>query len=454
MRQLARNMTLEALTQISAEGRALPRLAERWAWENDGRRLRVALRKGIALHDGRRLDAQTAAEALADAIEQTGNRDSHPSLAEVRSAIPLSALELALDLAKPSPQLPVDLTVLLPIPAGPFRVVHEDQDTIELTRFDHYYQGTPSISRITLQAFDALRTSWASLLRGEIDMAYDVPVDVVDFVRNEDVDIVSVPRWYQYQLIFNQADPRFRSPLVRKALNLAVDRAAIIKRVLHASAESSSGPIYTRYWAFDSTVPNYSYDPVGAAALLDAAGYRLPKSSGTSAPPARFRFTCLIPKDFTVWERIALEVQRDLFNIGVDMQFKVVPLKEFGTLVFSGQLESAFVNMISGPTPSRSYMWWRSAARFKGAYNAFGYENVLAEALYEVLNAATNEAAIRGATSKFQRVFFDDPPALYLAWDTRTRAIHRRFKLPDHERDPMWALWKWTITPLRDSGER
>ena len=93
----------------------------------------------------------------------------------------------------------------------------------------------------------------------------------------------------------------------------------------------SAGPIYPQYWAFDSTVPMYPFDPAGATALLDAAGYRLRQPTRPSAgPPARLRFTCLVPKDFTIWQRIALEVQRDLLNVGVDMQFQEVPLREFG----------------------------------------------------------------------------------------------------------------------------
>ncbi len=443
--QLAKNLTLEALTQISAEGRALPRLAESWTWEDNGRRLRLRLRAGVVLHDGRQFDAQTAAEVLGREIAQKGNHDSYPTLADVRSATADGKLDLVFELAKESPQLPVDLTVLLPVPAGPFQIAKEEKNTIELTRFDRYYQGVPSIARITIRSFDALRTSWASLLRGELDMVYDVPVDAVDFVRNDDIDIVSVPRWYQHQLIFNAHDARFKSPLVRKALNLAVDRAAIITRVLDEAGAPSSGPIYPTYWAFDTSVPNYAYDPVSAASLLDAAGFRMPATSGVAAPPARLRFTCLLPRDFTIWERIALEVQKDLFNVGVDMQFKVVPLEEFTNLVFSGRFEGAFVNMISGPTPSRSYMWWRSARRFKGLYNVFGYENPHAEDLFEVLMRSSNEAAVRAATSKLQRALYEDPPALYVAWDTRTRAIHRRFVLPKDERDPVWALWKWTL---------
>lgn len=443
--QLAKNMTLEALTQISGEGRAVPRLAESWQWEDNGRRLRLKLREGVVLHDGRRFDAQMAAEALAQEIVRKGNRDSYPALADVRKAIPVGKLDLVLELTAQSPQLPVDLTVLLPVPAGPFQIAREQEDTIQLTRFDSYYQGVPAIARITIRSFDALRTSWASLLRGELDMVYDVPVDAVEFVRNDDIDVVSVPRWYQHQLIFNAHHARFKSPLVRKALNLAVDRTAIIKKVLHGAGAPSAGPVYPRYWAFDSAVPNYTYDPVAAAGLLDAAGFDMPTTSGRSGPPARFRFTCLLPKDFTTWERIALEVQKDLLNVGVDMQFKVVPLQEFTDLVFGGRFEGAFVNMISGPTPSRSYMWWRSARRFKGLYNVFGYENEQAEELYDVLVRSTNEAAIRTATSTFQRALYDDPPALYVAWDTRTRAIHRRFVLPTDERDPVWALWKWKL---------
>jgi peptide/nickel transport system substrate-binding protein len=444
VKQLRRNLTLEALTQISEEGRAGPRLAASWTWEDGERRLRIRLREGVVLHDGRHLDAQTVAEALAVAVADPSNRDSSPAFPDLRAAIPLGELDLVLQLAKPSPQLPVDLTVLLEIAAGPFRIVKEGQNTIELERFDRYYQGVPAIAKVTLRGFDALRTGWASLMRGELDMVYDVPVDAVEFVRNDDIHVVSVPRWYQHQLIFNAHDKRFRSPLVRKALNLAVDRAAIIKKVLRDTGEPSAGPVYPGYWAFDTSVPKYSYDPAAAAELLDAAGYPMQEATGDAAP-ARFRFTCLIPKDFAIWQRIALELQKNLFDIGVDMQFKVVPLREFTSLVFSGQLEAAFVNMISGPTPSRSYMWWRSARGFQGQYNVFGYENAKAEELFEILIRSTNDAAIRSATARMQRVLYDDPPAVYVAWDTRTRAINRRFVLPHNERDPMWALWKWTV---------
>ncbi len=129
------------------------------------------------------------------------------------------------------------------------------------------------------------------------------------------------------------------------------------------------------------------------------------------------------------------------------MQFQVVPLQEFNDRVSRGDFEAAFIDMISGPTPTRSYIWWRSTRQHQGLYNVFGYENARGEELFDVLRRTRNEAAIRSATAKLQRVLFEDPPAVFVAWDTRTRAISRRFVLPDDNRDPMWALWKWTVAP-------
>ena len=238
-----------------------------------------------------------------------------------------------------------------------------------------------------------------------------------------------------------------KSPTVRKALNIAIDRAGIVKKALHGSAEASSGPLYPKYWAYDASQAQYQYNPAAAAALLDSAGYPLPKTASAQGPRARFRFTCLLPQNFAVWERVALEIQRDLLNIGVDMQFKSVPFKEFNPMIGAGKFDAALLDMISGPMPARAYIFWRSARNFKGPFNVFGYENAEADRLFEILLRSTNEAAVRSATSRLQRAFYEDPPAIFIAWSTRTRAISKRFLLPHTGRDPMLTMSQWTVAP-------
>ena len=449
--QFVNLLSFESLTLTGPDGRATPRLAERWQWEDTGRTLRVQLRHSVFLHDDRPFAGQTAVELITKALTLAQNVARYPPLADIESITAADDLQILIRLKRPSALLPEDLSVPLDrggegTGTGPFRIASKSPEVV-LDRFERYYLGAPTIARVIVKPFDALRTSWASLLRGELDMVYDVPADAVQFIRNDDVEVISVPRWYQHLLAFNSHEGPLRSPLVRKALNIAVDRAGVVERVLHGGGEAATGPLYPRYWAYDASVAKYQYDPAAAATLLDAAGYPLPRTAGVNAPRARFRFTCLLPENFAVWQRIALEIQRDLFDVGVDMQFKVVPFEQFNMLVGSGRFEAVFLDLISGPTPARPYIWWRSTRTFKGMYNVFGYENARAEKLFETLFQSTNEAAIRSATSNLQRVLYDDPPAIFVAWDTRARAISRRFVWPNDGRDPMWSLWKWTVAP-------
>lgn len=456
--QFVNLLRFESLTLTGPDGRATPRLAERWQWEDAGQTLRVQLRRSVFLHDDRHFAGQIAVELITKALTLPQNVARYPPLADIESITAADDLQILIRLNRPSALLPEDLSVPLDrggegTGTGPFRIASKGPE-VALERFERYYLGPPTIGRVIVKPFDTLRTSWASLLRGELDMVYDVPADAVQFIRNDDVDVITVPRWYQHLLAFNAHAGPLRSPLVRKALNIAVDRAGVVERVLHGSAEAATGPLYPRYWAYDPSLPKYQHDPAAAAALLDAAGYPLRRTADPRAPRARFRFSCLLPDNFAVWQRIALEIQRDLFNVGVDMQFEVVPFEQFNMLVGSGRFEAVFLDLISGPTPARPYIWWRSTRHFKGTYNVFGYENANAEKLFETLFRSTNEAAIRSATSNLQTVLYEDPPAIFIAWDTRARAISRRFVLPNDGRDPMWSLWKWTVAPSSTVAQR
>ena len=446
--QIVQQITTETLTTTGIDGRAQPRLATRWVWEDDERQLRLTLRDDVLLHDGTKFDSQIAAEALAKAIADDNNRAQYPALTDVSAAIPEGAVELILRLARRSALLPEDLTVLLDLPAGPYRPITSEANTTELERFGSYFLGTPSIERVTLQPFDTLRTAWASLLRAEVDMVYDVPADAIEFIRSDDVQVFSVPRWYQLLILFNMRRYPLDSEIVRRALNLAVDRDAVVDQILKGKGTPSTGPVWPRYWAYDGSMPSYSFDPQRAESLLAQAGFTSSHGNTTTRPPARLRFVTLIPENFSVWERIALHVQRDLFKIGVDMQFKVVPVREFNKLIVSGEFDAALIDIISGPTPERPFLFWRSARVFQGPYNVFGYENRDAESMFDVIRTSTNEAAIRSATGRLQRAMSDDPPALFLAWTERARAIRRDIVVPPTDRpDIMWTLASWTRRP-------
>jgi len=438
---------------MSVDGRALPRLAESWSWENEGQRLRFTLRSGVTFHDGTQFTATVAAEALSRAIARPANRALYPSVGDITSVHPDGDLELVLDLARPSAFLPEELDLPLGIGAqnvgtGAFRLVRRDSEGAVLERFDRYYLGPARIEQIVIRPSDTLRTSWSRLLRGEVDMVTDVPPEAVEFIQNDDIQVISFARSYQFLIAFNSASAPLRSAAVRRALNGAVNRDALIKSVLQGQGEPATGPLWPHHWAYDASIPSFAFDPRGAASVLETAGFRLRAAERASArAPARLRFTCLLPEDFSLLERVGLEVQKQLYDVGVDMAFEVVPIQEYDVRIREGRFDAVLVDMISGPALARPHVFWGSARR--EGLHAFGYENAEAARLFELLRTSTNEGAIRSAVSRLQRVLLDDPPALFLAWNQRARAVRRNFRVAESGRDPLFTIWQWAENPDR-----
>jgi len=441
-------LSLEGLTQLSPDGRALPRLADRWVWENDGLRLRAVLHPNVLFHSGQPLDSSTAAEALQAAVSRPANRALYPSLNYVTAVKPGGELQVTLDLSQRSAFLPEDLEIPLQlgneVGTGAFRIVENTPAQITLQGFDKYHEGPPSIAKVTIKPFATLRTAWTSLLRGDVDMASDVPPEAVEFISNDQVQVIPFVRRYQYLIAFNSTRKPFSSPVVRRALNVAVDRNELIRNVLQGRGTPATGPLWPNYWAYDKTVQSFNFDPTLASSLLDAAGLRMVAEKSQPGRRARLRFTCLIPADFSILERIALDVQKQLYNVGVDVQFQVVPVQETDARIRSGQFDAVLLDMISGPTPGRAYIFWRSASKFRGL-NFFGYDNPAAERLFDIVRTSTNnDGAVRSATRGLQSVFFQDPPALFLVWNERARALRRDFQVPQEPgRDPLLSLWRW-----------
>jgi peptide/nickel transport system substrate-binding protein len=447
LQDLAAFLSVEGLTQLSPDGRAMPRLAKSWSWERDGTCLRLVLRPDVTLHDGTPLTASLAADLLRTAVERPANRQQFTSLADVESVRAEGDLEIVIELTQRSAFLPEDLELRLAVGpqrlgTGPYRVVRESSEIV-MERFDKYYGGIPQIEQVIITPFAQLRTAWAGLLRGELDMVTNVPPDAVEFINNEEVEVFSFDRRYQYLVAFNSRRPPFTSPAVRRALNYAVDRQALIDDVLQGRGKPSTGPLWPKHWAYDTSVPSFGFDTGNAISLLNTAGIAA-DTKQEGRPNARFRFTCLIPAQFSLLERVGLNVQKQLYNIGVDMQFEVVPIEKFDARVREGQFEAMMIDMLSGPSLGRAYNFWGSARNVKG-FNFFGYENAEAERLFGILRTSTNEAAVRSATSNLQRVLRDDPPALFLAWQERSRAIRRNFQvIQEPDRDPVTTIWRWT----------
>jgi peptide/nickel transport system substrate-binding protein len=445
--QIAALVSREGLTERGYDGRPRPRLAESWTASEGGLRWRFKLRNGITFHDGTPVAADLIVEALKAGVSARQKQGTNPGLADIIRIAAISPMEIDITLRRRSSFLLEDLDYPVVrhrpdksvIATGPFKIVAAGSEEIVLEGHTKYHQGAPQLDRVTIRPYSTVRTAWASLMRDEIDFLYDLSRDAAEFVASSDVALYSYLRHYVYLIAVNSKRPLF-STAVRRALNAAIDRDALVRTALRGQGLPASGPLWPHHWAFDSTLRGYAFDPSLAGATLDAAGRKLTQRAGGRL--LRFSFTCLLPQNWLVWERLALDVQKQLYDIGVDMQLQVVSAEEYDKRLRTGDFDAAMVEMMSGPTYSRPYVFWYWGGE-QTAYNVFGYRSGNADQWWEALRSAPGDAEYRAAAGQLQRAMLDDPPAMFLAWSKRTRAINKRLRIPVEDgRDPMTYLWR------------
>ena len=447
---VSRLFAYEGLTTKEQDGRPVPRLATKWSSSPDGLTWTFQLRPNVTFHDGTLLTSSIARDSLERAVERSRKRGLTPGLLDVDKIAANGDSELVITLRRRSAFLVEDLEFAITRPGpnesevgtGPYRVVSKNASEIVMERHDAYHLGKPRARGITIRPYKTMRNAWASLMRDEIDVLIDVAPDAAEFVETADVAIYSYLRNYVTLMAFNSARPKLSSPSVRRALNSTIDRDGLIRDVLKGRGVAAMGPLWPRHWAYDNSLPGYKHDPSLASALLDAAGLKRPTE--LSSARSRLSFTCLVPENLVLHERLALNVQKQLYDIGVDMQIEAQPLEKYAQRLARGDFEAVMVDLISGPSFARPYAFWRWGGE-QTAYNVFGYRNQAADRWFDALRFAAGEADYRAAASQLQRTLLEDPPALFLLWNERMRAISRRFDVPvENGRDPLPTLWQWT----------
>jgi peptide/nickel transport system substrate-binding protein len=428
--QAARLLTLEGLSYLERDGRPQPRLAEGWSESPDGLTWTVTLRSNAFFHDGSPVDAASVRASLERSLK-TVDRDLSPGLADIVGIETPTERQISIRLRARSTFLLDDLGVPITkrneqgaaIGTGPFVTTSTSDSETALTAVSNYYRGRPKIDRVLIKAYPTVRTAWAAMMRGDVDFLYEVSPDALEFIQSEaSIEVFPFLRNYVYGVVFNSGRDPLKNKEIRRALSYAVDRTALVDRALKGRGVAANGPAWPLHWAYDTSVPQTNFDPSRAAAILDAAGVpRELKSSAPNRGPARLYFTCLLPENFALWERMALLVQRDLSRIGVDMNIEQVPFAVFNKRIAEGNFDAVMLEMIAGNSISRPYFFWYSQSRL----NTWGYNNAASDEALDLIRRASDDATYKSAFRNFQLAHLEDPPAIFLALSNVTRAVNK-----------------------------
>ncbi len=267
----------ENLFAVSRDGRVVPALAESALRQADGS-WRVTLHRDRVFSDGSPVDAATVAAALNRSGEK--NPVARASAGRLTFA-PLDAATLRVTTERPTPVLPAVLAewafpVYRETPGGmvftgPFAVTSFTAGSrLDLTPNTYYAEAETRPEVIVRRIADGQALALA-FKAGEVDLAFHLPVETLPMLKADPALAVrTFPVGYQYMMWINTRRGALTDVRVRKAIDIAIDRADLVKA---ARAGIPATGAYPALYPFAATGA-LEQDAAKAEALLDAAGWK------------------------------------------------------------------------------------------------------------------------------------------------------------------------------------
>ncbi len=276
----------EALTTTDPEGKLQPGLAERWE-RVDPKTWHFYLRQGVLFHNGNPLTA-------ADVVASLDRAQNHPQsevstflsgVVEISADANLQRVEIKTELDMPLllhsligvSILPQDAPeeVTQPIGTGPYRCIScQPGEVLRLESFADYWRGPAPEAQAEFHTIPQATQALNSLASGEIDLigALD-PALVRNIEEQEDLWVESRLSQTVYHLSLNPRHLPLNEPLVRQAIDVALDRGELMREASFNYSQPTGQMLSPDIYGYDPGLTVVAQDTAAAKELLRQAGH-------------------------------------------------------------------------------------------------------------------------------------------------------------------------------------
>jgi dipeptide transport system substrate-binding protein len=211
---------------------------------------------------------------------------------------------------------------LQPVGTGPFQLVAYQQDAVIRYQAHPDYWAVaagmedraPKVDNLIFSITPDAAVRYAKLQAGECHiMPYPNPADLEAMKQDPNIQLLEQPGLNIGYLAFNTEKEPFDDPKVRQALNMAINKDAIMDAVYLGSGVVAKNPIPPTIWGYNDEVEDYPYDPERAKQLLEEAGHGDGFRTDIWAMPVQRPYN---PNA----RRMAEIIQSDWRAIGVDVE--------------------------------------------------------------------------------------------------------------------------------------
>jgi len=301
----AQSMVYEPLVSYGAGGELKPHLAESWEISEDGKIYTFHLRKDVKFSDGTSFNAEIVKKNFDTILNHMELHSWLGFLSKIENMEVLDENTFKMTLTEPYYPTIQELAVVRPVrflgeagfpdngdtskgivkPVGTGPWILEEYKADEYAIFkrnENYWGELPKVEKIQVKVIPDAETRVLAFEKGELDLIYGEGVISLDaFKQLESTDkyetSISEPVATR-QLVMNTNREQLSDERVRQALHYGFNKQAMVKGITSGLEEAADFILPTNLpYTSEIDVTKIGYDVKKAEALLDEAGWKLPK---------------------------------------------------------------------------------------------------------------------------------------------------------------------------------
>jgi len=473
------SLIFTGLTRTDDKGRIVPDLAERWEISPGGTAYTFYLRQDILWHDGAPFTADDVVYTVH--AMQHGDFEGWAFLYDMWRSVgveELDAYTVRFTLREPfAPFLEYTTIGLLPvhilgnvpigllseskfnaapIGTGPFKVGVVSATSYELVANREYYRDPPYIDRILFRFYPNETAVFEARQRSEVLGVSRVRPELLPALsKDKNLELYSAPLSGLNLVVLNLDKGIFQERAVRAAMLWALDRQALVDKVLGGQGVVAHSPILPSSWAYDAGVPRYERDLAQARKALEGAGWYDGDNDGVrDRGNLKLEFV-LLTNDDPVRSQLVEAICQQLAEVGIRAIPQIVSWEELvGERLRVRQFDAALIAWQDLPADPDPYPYWHSS---QANENGANYANYISEQADQLLQEArlTNDVTQRiQYYYAFQQLFAQEVPSLLLYQPVYNYAVDKGVRSVQvgpltRSADRFRTLCDWTMATQR-----
>jgi peptide/nickel transport system substrate-binding protein len=459
----------DGLVARDAKLNLVPALAEALPEVSDGgRSYTFKLREDVKFHDGQTLTADDVVFTYQAILDKTTDTTLRSDLDMISTIEALDERTVVFQLAYPYTPFVQRTTVGIvprhafagqdintakfntaPIGTGPF--VFEQftpGDRLVLRANTDYWADRPAIARLILAFVPDDNVRATRMERGDFDATHLPPKAAARFRNRDGITVYDVPSADYRGVMLPLERPVTGDVAIRRALDRALDRDAIVAGILDGTGAPAHSPISpSTPWFNSQVMPDTEGDLDEARRILDEAGWR-PGPDGVRARDGQpARFTLMYPANDSLRKDLALAVASAGSQVGIMVEVAGLDWDAIEPRMANDAL------IMGWGTPYdpdfTNYQLFHSQFAHEGFFNPGGLRDAEVDRLLDEGRRSADPATRKAAYDKLQERLAGDAVWVWLVYLDHVYAVKDRFdgievQTEPHAHGATHGIW-WNI---------